>query len=208
MRPGSPAFAGRTEQVYLFNLHGVSGSSSPSVSSVLVRCRKPSIGALAMTAEGVGQEHRLPHLLIPTPHAHGEPFVAIEAGIAEDERPLLVELGRARSQRCLHHHLDRDPGRPVGALHAPSAARPIETRIDLRPAIVFPGPVPADRLEIDRAHHGPRLHSLKRHLAGKLEGVVGDEDHVVVAGAGGEQQRIVQLALARIGAGLECPYWR
>src|SRR5262245_29253950 len=152
---------------------------------------------------GRRQEHGLPHLLVPAPHTHRKALVAIEAGIAEDERPLLVELGRARAQRRLHHHLHGDPGRPVGALHTPSAARPIETRVDLRPPIAFPGPVPADRLEIDRTHHRPRLHSLKRHLAGKLESVVGDEDHVIVAGTGGEQQRIVQIALARISADLE-----
>ena len=36
--------------VYLFRRQGVSGSSSPSVSSTLLRWRKPSTGALAATA--------------------------------------------------------------------------------------------------------------------------------------------------------------
>ena len=116
---------------------------------------------------------------------------------------LLVEVGRARAQRRLHHHLDRDPGRPVLAFHAAAVGRALEARIDLRPAVALPGPVPGDRLEIDRADHRPRAHGLVRKLAGEIEGVVGDEDHVVVAVERGEQQRIVLLALARIGAGLE-----
>src|SRR5262245_58007846 len=102
---------------------------------------------------GSREEHRLAQLLVPAPHADREPLVAVEAGVAEDELPLLAELRRARAQRCLHHHLDRDPGCPVGAVHAPPAARPVEADIDLRAAIALPGPVPGDRLEIDCAHH-------------------------------------------------------
>src|SRR5215510_7617164 len=96
---------------------------------------------------GSGEEHRLAQLLVPAPHADREPLVAVEAGVAQNELPLLLEFGRARAQRRLHHHLDRDPGRPVGPFHAASTARPVEAHIDLRPAVALPGPVPGDGLK-------------------------------------------------------------
>ena len=48
-----------------------------------------------------------------------------------------------------------------------------------------------------------RLDEMKRHLPDKVEVFVGDKHHVVVAADGAEQRRIVELALARIGARLE-----
>ena len=50
---------------------------------------------------------------------------------------------------------------------------------------------------------GRGAHGVVGHLAREIEGVVGDEHHVVVAVDGAEQRRIVLLALARIGARLE-----
>ena len=47
IRPDQAAWT--TGALYLFSLQGVSVSSSPSVSSTLVLCRKPSTGALATT---------------------------------------------------------------------------------------------------------------------------------------------------------------
>src|SRR5882724_10696217 len=38
------------------------------------------------------QEHRLPQLLVPAAHADGEPLVAIEARVAENEFALLLEV--------------------------------------------------------------------------------------------------------------------
>jgi hypothetical protein len=53
--------------------------------------------------------------MVPRPHGYRQPLVAIEARIAEDEFALLYEISRARSQRCLHHHLYGDPRGPVCA---------------------------------------------------------------------------------------------
>ena len=69
--------------------------------------------------------------------------------------------------------------------------------------MALPGPVPGRRLEIDAAHDRTRPRQLIGHRAGEIEGVVGDEGDVEIPIDGAEQRRIVLLALARVGAGLE-----
>jgi hypothetical protein len=151
---------------------------------------------------GRGEEHRLPHLMIPRPHADRQPLVAVEAGVAEDEIALLLEVHRPRPQRRLHDHLHGNPGGPVGAFHVPATGTLLEPRIDLRRAVVIPGPVPGERLQIDAADHRPRSHRAVGYPSHEVEGLVGDEHHVIVAIEGAEQQRVVLLALTWIGAGL------
>ena len=85
--------------------------------------------------------------------------------------------------------------RPAGEL--------LEAGVHLRRAVVLPGPVPGGGFEIDAADHRPRPYGVVGHLAGEVEGVVGDEHHVVIAVDGAEQRRIVFFPFARIGAGLE-----
>src|SRR6516162_463758 len=146
----------------------------------LVRCR---------------EQNRLAQLVIPGPHAYRQALVAVEASLAKDELALLGEIRRARAQRGLHHHLDRDPGRPIRTLHVAPARALLEARVDLRRAIVLPGPMPGGGLEVDAADHRPRAHRVIRHRAGKIEGVIGDEHHVVVAVDRGKQRRVVLLPL-------------
>ena len=141
--------------------------------------------------------------MVPGPHADRQTLVAVEAAVAENEGALFGEVGGARAQRRLHDHLDREPGGPVGAGHMPATRLFLEARIDLRRTVALPGPVPGNGLQVDAAHHRTRPRQLIRHSAGEIEGVVGDEGDVEVAVDGAEQRRIVLLALARIGAGLE-----
>src|SRR5580692_1539222 len=122
---------------------------------------------------GGGQQHRLPHLMVPGPHPDRQPLVAVEGGVAENELLLLLEVDRAGTQSGLHDHLDGDPGRPVGPLHMAAAGALLEARIHLRGAVVLPGPMPGDRLEIDAADDRARTHGVIGHLPHEIEGFVG-----------------------------------
>ena len=63
--------------------------------------------------------------------------------------------------------------------------------------------MPRYRFKVDAAHHRPRQQRMIGHLTDEIERLVGDEDDVIVAPDGAEQRRIILLALARVGPGLE-----
>src|ERR1700730_11924884 len=138
-------------------------------------------------------------------YADREPLVAVEVSLAQNDFSLRLEIRRTRAQRSLRHHLHRNPTGPIRTLHVTAAGTLLEARIDLRGAIVLPGPMPGHRLEIDAAGDRPRSYRVVGHLPRKIKGAVGDEHDVIVAVDGTEQGRIVFFALARIGAGLELP---
>src|SRR5258708_17259728 len=141
--------------------------------------------------------------MIPRSNPDRETLVAVEGGVAVNEFPLPRKIDRAGAQGGLHDHLHREPGRPVGALHVAAAGALLEARIDLRGAVVLPGPMPSDRLKIDAADDRARAHRAIGYLAHEIEGFVGHEHDVVVAVDGADERRVVLLALARVGAGLE-----
>jgi hypothetical protein len=63
--------------------------------------------------------------------------------------------------------------------------------------------VPRHRLEIDAADDRTRTAQTIGDRAGEIERCVGNERRIEIATDGAEQRRIVLLALARVGAGLE-----
>ena len=63
--------------------------------------------------------------------------------------------------------------------------------------------MPRHRLEIDAADDRARAAQTIGDGAGEIERFVGDKDRIEIAVDGAQQRRIVLLALARVGAGLE-----
>jgi hypothetical protein len=71
----------------------------------------------------------------------------------------LLEWRKAKRQRA------------SAALHVATAGALLEAGVDLRGAVVVPGPVPGDGLEVDAADDRARAHRVIRHLAHEVEGV-------------------------------------
>jgi len=91
----------------------------------------------------------------PRTHADGGPLLR-RSGVAENKVRCFWKSNRLGRSVAWHNHLDGDPCRPVGALHAAAALRALKARIDLGSAITFPRQCTRHRFEIDATDHRPR----------------------------------------------------
>ena len=146
-----------------------------------------------------GDQQRLAQLAVPVAEVQAVALEAVDGDLLAAE--VGDHLGEGRvlgAHHRLHHRLDRNPRRPVGAAHV-ALGLLLEAAGELRRAVARPGPVPGLGDQALGAHHRTRTHGVVGHGTRELAVAVGDEDDVVV-GTRGQQPDVAELALARVVA--------